>query len=182
MSYRRSKRISTKCGVVLSVPEANLAHATATFSELGIATASILIADIPKWREIVLVGEADPIEIENLNVMARHIGGIYYFFNMAANQFPRVKILFIAPFLAFFLGLYALIGMSLHPTICFSFSWLSIIAFDDSVLDTVYWRMSLVSFIIAMFCAVVERSGAKLSKDAAKKVKTDFKEDIEKPS
>ena len=144
--------------------ENHLAHAVATFSELGIATAAVLLADVPKWRDLIKAGQADPIEIESLAVQARRVGGIRYWLNLIADRIPTAGFLYSLPFVAFLLGIIALIGISHVPTR--PFNLIETYGFEQEVLDIAYWWIALTSFGISMGAVVVERTNAKLAVEA----------------
>lgn len=102
--------------------ESHLAHAVTMFSELSIAAATVLLADLPKWRGLIKAAEADPIELENLKVQAKRLGRVLYWLNCIAAKFPASAVQYSLPFIAFILGLLAAIGISHVPMRPFSVS------------------------------------------------------------
>jgi hypothetical protein len=147
----------------------HLAHAVATFSELGIATAAVLLADLPKWRGLIDAGRADPIEVENLKVQAKRLGKIWYVLSCVAEKIPGDEVQYALPFVAFILGVLALVGISHVPMQPFTYveSW-----FDGGQLDIAYWWMGLASFLVSMLSVVVERTNAKVAQAADKTIDT----------
>ena len=145
----------------------SIVHAVAVFSELGIATAAVLLADIPRWRGLIKAAESDPIEIENLKVQAKKLGKVFYWVNCLLVKMPTSAVLYSLPFFAFTFGVLAMVGISHVPTRPFT-------TFDEfwrttpDTLDVVYWYIALGSFAISMIAVVIERTSAKLATDANK--------------
>lgn len=150
--------------------ESHLAHAVATFSELGIATAAVLLADVPKWRDTIKAAQDDPIEVENLKVQAKRLGRRWYFLLCFAELFSSSRVLYPLPFVAALLGIFALIGISFYPVVIGG--WFSFLAFEREMLDRIYWAMAFASFVLAMVAAAAERTSAKLAEEAGETKKT----------
>ena len=132
--------------------ELHAAHAIATFSELGIGAATLLIVDVARWRAKVKEKAADPIAFNDLCVQAKRMGWVYQRIVAAMHSIGRVldKILFLAPYASVAFGVFALVGISIHTT------------FEEST----FWWCSIVSFALAFLAALVEKSGAKVSDSA----------------
>lgn len=129
--------------------EPHIAHAIASFSELGIGAATLLIVDLARWRAKVNGMAADPIAYNDLCVQARKMNFIY---QKQINAIGKLfdGFLFIAPYISLFLGLYALLGISFI---------IPIIGSDDAC----YFWCSFISFILSFIAAIVEKSGAKVA-------------------
>lgn len=138
------------------MPEKHITHAIATFSELGIATASIVIADIPRWRGLVQAHSVDPIDVENVTVMAKKIGGIYSFFIWLANKLPKNNFWIFTPFVSFAFGFIALLGISFCPAETI---------FGTVKVEHVFWWLALLSFLSSMLCAGFEKSNDKVARE-----------------
>lgn len=158
------------------VPETHIVHATATFSELGIAAASVLLADLPKWRRLAGADQTDPIALNDLVVTAKRLGGLACQVVKIIAAIPSVlnAIIFIAPFLSVGLGVYALIGISFYPPLLLDSVLTSWMATESATLDVVYWVMGFCSLLVAMFAAVMEQSRAKVVRAAQESTATDF--------
>jgi len=145
--------------------ETHIAHAVATFSELGIATATVLLSDITNWRNSVKKGHEDLVGASDLIVQARKLGTLAYFMNkILLERAWRRVILYLLPYFAMVLGFIALIGISFYPKPWFeSFS---LLAMEREKLETMYWWLALSSFVASWTAAVIEKNGAKLA-DAA---------------
>lgn len=141
--------------------ESHISHAIATFSELGIATASLLIVDAAKWRERVNAGSADPVERENWLVQARKLGWLYTLFTQIAIS--SVKLIkygqYLLPFISFFLGFITLLGISFYP-----------LTTSGESLDSTYFGFAVGSFILSIVAAVIEQKQAKVAGRAADQI------------
>lgn len=147
------------------IPEQHLVHAVAVFSELGIATAAVLLADLPKWRGLIKAAESDPIEVENLKVQAKKLGRLLYWVNCIAARVPSAAIQYSLPFIAFFFGILAVVGISHVPMRPFT-AIDAMIGPDIETFDLIYWWMAFASFCISMLAVVVERTSAKVVAEA----------------
>lgn len=136
--------------------EPHIAHAIATFSELGIGTAALLIVDVAKWRTKVQGMAADPIAFNDLCVQARRMNGLYQKFIKTIHEIGKLfdKLLFSAPYISLTLGVYALFGISFHLPIV-------------GAGEVCYFWCSVSSFTLAFIAAIVEKSGAKVADGAS---------------
>lgn len=132
--------------------ESHISHAIATFSELGIGAAILLIADVSRWRAKVQGMAADPIAFNDLCVQARRMSGIYQWFIKATHSFGMLldKLLFIAPYISLVFGIYALFGISFQ------------IQYIGSS-EICYFWCAFFSFLLSVVAAIVEKSGAQVA-------------------
>ena len=145
--------------------ESHIAHAIAVFSELGIAAASLLLADAAKWRIVAKDSGTDTVARNDLLIQAKKLGKFYYRVNCILLSRPiRFFILYLAPLLAVFTGAYALIGISFYPT-----ASSGLLVFKQENINNVYLSMAVSSFLFSMVAAFFEKSNAMVaeSKNAA---------------
>lgn len=143
--------------------ESHIAHAIASFSELGIGAATLLIVDVAKWRAKVSGMAADPIEFNNLCVQARKMNSLYVWHINLLHWVGEKgdTLLYFMPHISLVLGFYALSGISFQiPMI--------------GIGEGGYFGCAVFSFILSFIAAFVERSGAKVADGATAATEKDI--------
>jgi len=164
--------------------ETHIAHAIATFSELGIAAGALWLSDIAKLRsdldaQLVVATESLRVTTENYHAKASEIGGFIDTAirkGMAARKLIYsfcIKLLlgFLhwSPPMCIGLGVLALVGISFYPTVPdFMPSFFSYSRESGSL---IFFIMSLMSFTATFVPTVVRMTERAINRYALKDIK-----------
>lgn len=143
--------------------ETHIAHAVATFSELGIATGLVWLGDVVKFRsnlvsDLVIAEESLRVTTEDFHAKAEGFNGTIRLGIrtwMAARKYIYLVIIYFLlallqclPYICIGSGIYALFGISFYPSIpSFMPDILSCFSYTRETLDQIYFWMSFFSFM-----------------------------------
>ncbi len=110
-----------------------IVHAIATFSELAIATSSVLIFDFANWKKKINTLQNDPIAVNDSILQARKMkrSQLYVYAIKASNMLEKIFSWIIrwAPRVSLLLATAALFGMSFYHQDLLVFFYLAFFAF-----------------------------------------------------
>lgn len=147
--------------------ETNIAHAIATFSELGIGAGLVWLGDVVSLRagltaQLIVAKESRRVTQADYDTKA---DGFDPTLGAFIRAFMWIRETFFSSIIAFLLGLlrwspyccigfgvYALFGIALYPT-AFNMTP-SFFIFNPEVLNLIYFTMSILSFIVVCIPAV----------------------------
>lgn len=141
--------------------ETHIAHAVATFSELGIGAGLVWLSDVVSLRsdlnaQLIVAKETRRVTQEDYDKKADGfdptIGSLIRIIVLIREKFFACIISFLLglirwlPYICVGLGVYALFGISFYPT-AFNF-FPKFLSFDRDALDVVYFVISVLSFAV----------------------------------
>lgn len=156
--------------------ETHIAHAIATFSELGIAAGALWLSDIAKLRsdldaQLVVATESLRITTENYHTKASEIGGLI---DTAIRKWMAVRKRFYSlgiklllgylhwsPPVCIGLGILALVGISFYP---------AIFPYSRESGNLIFFIMSLMSFTATFVPTVVRMTKRAINRYALKDI------------
>ena len=152
--------------------ETHIAHAIASFSELGIAAGVVWLVDVIDLREelaaqLLVAKESRRVTQASYTIKAKGFDAtlsflIRSFLYCRETCFSGLVafllgLLHWSPLVCIALGIYALVGISFYPTAPDFLP--SCCSFDQGTLDTVYFIMSVLSFMVV--CTPIVSTTAK---------------------
>ncbi len=163
--------------------ETHIAHAVATFSELGIAASIVWLSDVVKFRSALekefavadythRIASDDYIEKSNgfsgvLRILIRVWMPIRKLIYTGVIGF-LLWLLHRSSFICLAFGIFALMGISFYPSAC-SFTPAFLI-YDHKTLDKIYLGMSFLSFLVVCLPLLPRLTSAVINKYVIKTI------------